>query len=65
VAGLRADGDEAGRRQRFPESLLRATHRPCPADGLHFQHYVTLPQFLRDGDSGALGRLVDAHGTTA
>jgi hypothetical protein len=35
------------------------------ADGLHFQRYVTLPQFLCDGDSGALGRLVDAHGTTA
>ena len=35
------------------------------ADGLHVQHYVTLPQFLRDGDGGALGRLVEAGGTTA
>ena len=34
------------------------------ADGLHVQHDVTVPQFLRAGDGGALGRLVDADGTT-
>jgi hypothetical protein len=33
-------------------------------DGLHFQHYVTIPQFFSGEDGGAFGRLVGADGTT-